>query len=77
MTTIADANWDARTTSSDGSESTCTISGVAHKTRFLEPGSITQTGLFGTVKQYKEGTSFTVASSARPSSSPPLAARPT
>jgi hypothetical protein len=56
MTTIADANWDARTTSSDGSESTCTISGVTHKTRFLEPGSITQTGLFGTVKQYKEGT---------------------
>ena len=56
MTTIADSNWDERTNSSVGGESTCTISGTFHKTRFIEPGSVTQTGMFGTVKEYKEGT---------------------
>ena len=51
-----DSNWETRSNSSVGSEgSVCTISGTTHKTRFIEPGSITQTGMFGTVRQYKEG----------------------
>lgn len=55
MTSLANANWDARSSSSAGSGSVCTITSAFHKTRFIEPGTITQTGMFGKVRVYKEG----------------------